>query len=168
MQPPHLGSPGGEAVPPGAVRPATALLRAFIDVSEEFERALGAELEVNATDLQLMEHLIMSGPLGPSELARRVGISAGSATTAIDRLVGIGHVSREAHPHDRRGVVVVPNDRSRDRAMSRIMPMVVDIDAELDGFSAQEQDTITRYLEGVVARLGRHVAISSAETAATS
>lgn len=138
-------------------RPATVLLREFIQLSEQFERAIGEELEVNPTDLEAMEHLLMGGPLGPSELARRVGISAGAATTAIDRLVALGHVTREPHPTDRRGVLVVPAPASRDRAMNRLMPMIMGIDAQLDAFSPTEQETITSYLRQVVDRLREHV-----------
>lgn len=146
-------------------RPATVLLREFIELSEEFERSIAAELDVNPTDLQAMEHLIMAGPLGPTELARRVGISAGAATTSIDRLVALGHVTREPHPTDRRGTLVVPSPTSRDRAMGRLMPMIMGIDGELDGFTEVEQATIARYLERVVERLRMHAARRAAEPA---
>ncbi|HEX5856510.1 MAG TPA: MarR family transcriptional regulator [Microbacterium sp.] len=140
------------------VRRATELLREFLDVSERFEKAFGAELRVNATDLEAMEHLLMSGPLAPTELAHRLGISTASTTTAIDRLVALGHVSREPNPHDRRGVLVVPAEASRKRAMGRLMPMIFGVDAELDGFSEEEQNAITRYLERVVTVYEQHAA----------
>lgn len=157
MQPTEsLDTPAAE--PAGSTRPATALLREFVELTEQFEQVIGEELEVNPTDLQAMEHLLMSGPLGPTELARRVGISAGAATTAIDRLVALGHVTREPHPSDRRGVLVVPASASRDRAMGRLMPMILGIDTELDAFSSAEQATITAYLSQVVERLRLHAA----------
>lgn len=132
------------------VRDATRLLREFLEVSESFERSLGVELQVNKTDLEAMEHLLMSGPLGPSELARRLGISTASTTTAIDRLVALGHVTREPNPNDRRGVLVVPQEASRARAMARLLPMIIGVDAELDNFDSDEQEAITRYLRRVV------------------
>jgi len=138
------------------VHEATRLLRAFLDVSASFEKSLGAELRVNKTDLEAMEHLLMSGPLGPSELARRLGISTASATIAIDRLVAVGHVTREPNPHDRRGVLVVPQDASRAQAMARLMPMIMGVDAQLDHFSPDEQDAITRYLRRVVDLYRQH------------
>jgi DNA-binding MarR family transcriptional regulator len=138
------------------VREPTQLLREFLEVSELFERSLGAELEVNATDLEAMEHLLMSGPLGPSELSRRLGISTASTTIAIDRLVALGHVTREPNPNDRRGVLVVPQEASRARAMSRLMPMILGVDAELDRFSESEQEAITRYLRQVVDLYRQH------------
>lgn len=138
------------------VHEATRLLREFLDVSELFERALAAELEVNATDLEAMEHLLMSGPLGPSELARRLGISTASTTTAIDRLVALGHVTREPNPRDRRGVLVVPQEASRERAMRRLLPMIMGVNAQLDDFTEQEQAAITLYLRRVVDLYRRH------------
>lgn len=134
-----------------ALRPATGLLRKFLEVSDQFERALQHDLTVNATDLEAMEHLLMSGPLGPSELARRLDISSASATIAVDRLVALGHVTREPHPADRRSILVVPTESSRTKAMSILMPMIYGIDAQLDGFTEDEQATITEFLSRVVA-----------------
>lgn len=137
--------------PPGPpVRRATVLLRELLELSDDFERHLGRELTVNPTDLDAMEHLLMSGPLGPSELSRRLGISTASTTKVVDRLVELGHVRREAHPSDRRSVLVVPTESSRARALGVLMPMIQGIDAELDAFSHEDQATITDYLERVV------------------
>lgn len=129
---------------------ATQLLREFLELSEEFRRALGSELAVNPTDLEAMEHLLMSGPLSPGELARRLRISTASMTTAIDRLTAVGHVTREADPVDRRRLLVVPRQASRERAMARLMPMIMGVDAQLDDFNDSERDAITRYLRRVV------------------
>lgn len=166
MQPRRPDDLAPDAAGFSPTRPATALLREFIELSEEFERRIATELEVNPTDLAAMEHLLMAGPLGPTELARRVGISAGAATTSIDRLVALGHVSREPHPTDRRGTLVVPRPASRDRAMGRLMPMIMGIDAELDSFTDAEQATIARYLGQVVERLRTHAQPRDTEPAA--
>lgn len=147
---------GAGVVDPGRVHRATELLREFLDVSDLFERALGGELDVNATDLDAMEHLLMSGPLGPTELARRLGISTASMTIAVDRLVALGHVSREPNPRDRRGILIVPAEASRQRAMARLVPMIMGVDAELDNFSEHEQRAITEYLERVVSVYRQH------------
>jgi len=141
---------------PPALSRATLLLREFLEVSEAFEKQLGSELGVNATDLEAMEQLLMNGPLTPTELSRRLGISTASMTTAVDRLVALEHARREPNPSDRRGVLVVPSPRSAERAMSRLMPMIQGLDSELAAFSDDEQHTITAYLERVVARYRSH------------
>ena len=132
------------------LRPATMLLRDFLEVSEAFERMMRRELDVNPTDLEMMEHLIASGPLPPSELSDRLSISTASMTTAIDRLVALGHVTREPHPTDRRRILVVPTESSRTHAMSLLMPMIQALDAEIDNFDEDEQRVITDYLTRVV------------------
>ena len=132
------------------VRRATELIREFLDVSEEFEAHVGRELTVNPTDLQAMQHLIMSGPLGPTDLSRRLGISTAATTAVVDRLVAVGHASRTQHPTDRRGVVIVPNPASVQRAMSTLMPMIMGIDGVIDEFEEDDQAVITAYLERVL------------------
>lgn len=134
---------------PAARRP-TQLLRDILDTSDEFEQHVGRTLSVNATDLEAMEHLIMHGPLPPTELSRRLNISTAAVTGVIDRLIGVGHVTREQHPTDRRSVVVVPNPRSVETAMATLMPMIMGIDRVLDDFNDDEKKIIERYLDGVV------------------
>lgn len=162
MQPSTETPADGDTPSFASARPATKLLRDLVELSDLFEISLAEDLGVNATDLELMEHLIMSGPLGPTDLARRVGLSAGAVTTAIDRLVTLGHVGREPHPNDRRGVLVAPKPESRDRVMARLIPMIMGIDAELDSFSSSEQEVITRYLRRVTDSLRAAVGATAA------
>jgi DNA-binding MarR family transcriptional regulator len=136
------------------VHPATLLLREILNLTDEFESHLGNELTVNRTDLEAMEQLIMSGPLTPTELAKRLGITTAAATTVVDRLIAVGHVTREPHASDRRAVMVVPNPASVAKAMGTLMPMIRGIDGAIAGFSTTERDTITAYL-GEVARIYR-------------
>ncbi len=133
------------------VRRPTQLVREVHEVGQEFELHVGRELTVNITDLHAMEHLIQSGPLSPTELARRLDISTAAATAVVDRLTALGHTTRTQHPTDRRGVVVVPTPGSVVKAMSTLMPMITGIDEVLDDFDEQEQATITEYLERVLA-----------------
>ena len=50
--------------------------------------------------------------MAPKDLSQFLGITSASTTSLIDRLVASGHVRREAHPTDRRSVVVVPTVES--------------------------------------------------------
>jgi len=125
-------------------------VRELYEVSQDFELHVGRELTVNPTDLQAMEHLIQSGPLGPTELARRLDISTAAVTSVVDRLTALGHTTRAQHPTDRRGVVVAPTPGSVAKAMSTLMPMITGIDGVLDEFDPDEQAIITAYLERVV------------------
>lgn len=136
--------------PQGGARPATRRLREILEISHAFESRVRRELAINATDLVAMEHLIQSGPLAPSDLARRIGLTPSAITSVVDRLERLGHAVRTSNPDDRRGVVVTASASSRDQAMGLILPMVLAIDATLDGFDAEEQATITVYLDRVL------------------
>lgn len=131
-------------------RRPTQLLREILEVSEAFEAHLARQLGVNPTDRQAMEHLIQSGPLSPTELSARLGMSAAAVTTVIDRLESVGHVSRSRHPRDRRGVIVAPEPRSVQRAMGTLLPMIGAVDGVLDDLDDAERETVERYLRRVV------------------
>jgi len=132
------------------VHQATSLLRDFLTVSTEFQTHLASQLGVNSTDLSAMTHLIESGSLGPTDLARRLKLTTAAITTSIDRLTALGHVTRIPNPTDRRGVVVVANPDSIAAAMRTLMPMISDINKVLENFTEAEKDTIADYLQKVV------------------
>ena len=147
----------GTSQPHWDVGAPTVLLREFLQISEDFERRLGRELEVNPTDLTAMEHLIQSGPLSPSEIASRLGVTTAAATTIVDRLAKVGHVSRRTNEQDRRGVLVVPEPESVRRALGVIQPMVQAVDGALREFNETEQRAITAYLQRVLEIYRAHV-----------
>ena len=126
------------------------------DATDLFRESLQDDLSVNATDLAAMQHLLTTGPTAPTGLARRLGISTTATTTAIDRLVDLGHVTREPHPSDRRSILVVPSDTSRARAFDLLVPLLADLETVLAGFSDEEQAAITAYLERAAAVYRSH------------
>ena len=132
------------------VREASTLLREILNLTSDFEVTVSNALSVNRRDLDAMQHLIQNGPLSPTEIAHRLGVTTAAATVIVDRLTAVGHVTRQPHPTDRRGVLVVPNPDSVRQAMGRIMPLIMGVDRTLDDFSASEQAAITEYLRRVV------------------
>ena len=138
------------AGPVGRVREASLLLREILDLTVDLEADVGADLDVNRRDFEAMQHLVMSGPLSPTAIARHLDVSTAAATVIVDRLTAVGHVTRQPHPSDRRGVLVVPNPASVERAMARILPLISGVDGVLDDFTIDEQSVITLYLARVV------------------
>jgi DNA-binding MarR family transcriptional regulator len=139
------------------VREASQLLREVLQLTAAFEAKVSAELSVNTRDFDAMQHLIAHGPLSPSDIARRLGVTTAAATVIVDRLTAVGHVSREPHPTDRRGVMVVPTPASVTAAMGRILPLILGVDQALDEFDAPEQAAITAYLRRVVQLYQEHL-----------
>ena len=126
------------------------LLRDILNLTSAFEDTVSAALSVNRRDFDAMQHLIQSGPLSPTDIAHRLGVTTAAATVIVDRLTAVGHVTREPHPSDRRGVLVVPNPDSVKQAMGRILPLILGVDRALDDFGSAEQAAITEYLRRVV------------------
>jgi DNA-binding MarR family transcriptional regulator len=133
-----------------AVDPATTLLREVIEQSAEYSKFVGESLAVNETDFQAMEHLIVRGPMTAGDLAKAVGISPGSATVMIDRLVEVGHVTREPNPNDRRGVLVIPNPKSVDAAWGHISPLIMASEKALSKLKTSERKAIQEYLKAML------------------
>src|SRR5260221_10230919 len=62
--------------------------------------------EVGLSDFAVMEMLLHKGPQPVNEIGRRIELTSGAITTAVDRLESRGLVTREAHPRDRRARIV--------------------------------------------------------------
>src|SRR5437763_6940500 len=58
------------------------------------------------SDFAVMEMLLHKGPQPVNEIGRRIDLTSGAITTAVDRLESRGYVVREAHETDRRARIV--------------------------------------------------------------
>src|SRR4029079_6845766 len=63
-------------------------------------------LGVGLSDFGVMELLLHKGPQPVNEIGRRIELTSGAITTAVDRLAARGLVTREAHESDRRARIV--------------------------------------------------------------
>src|ERR1700674_2402703 len=63
-------------------------------------------LDMCISDFAVLKVLLHKGPQSVGEIGRRVDLTSGSITTAIDRLEQRGLVTRAAHARDRRACVV--------------------------------------------------------------
>src|SRR6266480_5156474 len=64
------------------------------------------ELEMCGSDFAVLEALLHKGPLPVNEIGKKVLLTSGSITVAVDRLETKGFVERRAHETDRRTRVV--------------------------------------------------------------
>jgi MarR family transcriptional regulator, 2-MHQ and catechol-resistance regulon repressor len=65
-----------------------------------------AELEMCSSDFAVLEALLHKGPLPVNEIGRKVLLTSGSITVAVDRLERKELVERRAHGTDRRARIV--------------------------------------------------------------
>src|SRR5438093_11616482 len=72
--------------------------------------------DVCLSDFAVMEMLLHKGPQPVNEIGRRVELTSGAITTAVDRLESRGLVTREAHNSDRRTRIVRLTARGKEQA----------------------------------------------------
>jgi DNA-binding MarR family transcriptional regulator len=130
---------------------ATSLVRELIEKSTEFNAFMETALSVNETDFRAMGALMENGAMTAGQLAKAVGVSPGAATSIIDRLVAVGHVTREQNAADRRGVLVVPNPNSVKSAWGHLAPIIATSESTIRGMDEASQRAVVAFLESMIA-----------------
>lgn len=129
-------------------------LREVTRLGAEVDVALAHRLDLRPMDNVALGHVMTADPpLGPAELATRLGISSGSGTELVDRLEGAGHLQRRRDPHDRRRVELHASGPAVQSVLRELAPLFAGLDQLADEFSTTEQETIIRYLRGAGARM---------------
>ncbi|QFG69856.1 MarR family winged helix-turn-helix transcriptional regulator [Ornithinimicrobium pratense] len=129
-------------------------LRRLLNTSGRVTPALARRTGLSHTELSVLEH-VMEEPLGPSELAQRIGVTSAAASGIVDRLVARGHAERQPHPTDRRRTAVVCTSSGREELIQHLMPMFVEL-ARLDAdFTDGELAVIHRFLTAADRAVGR-------------
>ena len=74
-----------------------------------YQQAAAAKYGLGITDMKTLSILMREGPMTAGEIGNRLSLTSGSVTTLIDRLERQDLVERQAHPTDRRKVIVTVN-----------------------------------------------------------
>lgn len=129
-------------------------LREFSDVSRRIMPALARRARLTHTEMAVLEAL-GEHPVGPTEIADRLGVTTAAASGIVDRLVGHGHAERTRHPDDRRRTVVQLTESGRRELLDHLMPMFLPLarlDAALDD---ADREVVVRYLTAATAAMRR-------------
>lgn len=109
-----------------AVRVLQAL-REYRAAETAMRRRTGRSMGMGETDLLALRYLLEAArvgrPMGPRDLAARLGISSASTTALLDRLTKSGHVRRSPHPTDRRALLVTATESADDEVRATLAPM---------------------------------------------
>src|SRR5437667_11686569 len=103
--------------------------------------------EVGLSDFAVMEMLLHKGPQPVNEIGRRVELTSGAITTAVDRLESRGLVAREAHPSDRRARIVRLTAQGEKQAARAFAGHKTAMDLAASGLSKSERTTLIRLLK---------------------
>lgn len=138
-----------------ALKLFVVLSRAFNAVGARVARSSESE-DLTATEFGIMEALLHKGPLLLGEVQRKILLTSGGVTYAVDRLEEKGLVERQACPTDRRARYAALTARG-EALIKRVFPAHAEqIERTLDVLSPREQDEAIRLMRklglGVEAR----------------
>src|SRR2546429_4422691 len=98
--------------------------------------------EVGLSDFAVLEMLLHKGPQPVNEIGRRIELTSGAITTAVDRLESCGLVTREAHPSDRRARIVRLTAAGKEKAAKSFAIHKAAMDLAASGLSKAARATL--------------------------
>ena len=116
---------------------------AFLGV---LNRAVGARLGLNATDIDILGLLNITGTVTPSRLAQISGLGTGTVTLVLDRLEKAGFVNRVPGPKDRRSVLIELLPGRQQEAAALYAPLRQGAQRILAGYDDHDLALISEYL----------------------
>ena len=119
--------------------------------------------EAGLSDFAVMEMLLHKGPQPVNEIGRRIELTSGAITTAVDRLESRGLVTREAHPSDRRARIVRLTTRGEDQAAKVFAGHKTAMDFAASGLSKTERTTLIQLLKKLGTSAGEQAATPQVE-----
>jgi MarR family 2-MHQ and catechol resistance regulon transcriptional repressor len=111
-----------------------------------------ASQPICSSDFAVLEALLHKGPLPVNVIGRKVLLTSGSITAAVDRLEAQGLVERRAHASDRRARVVHLTVEGKRLIQGVFAEHERDMARAASALSAAERATIVRLLK----KLGLH------------
>lgn len=113
---------------------------------EEVDRASIASTGLGLSDFAVLEVLLHKGPAPVNALGRRVLLTSGSITTAVDRLQQRGLVRRMADPDDRRVCLVHLTTSGRRLIESAFATHAANLERAFAGVTPSERRRLTTLL----------------------
>jgi DNA-binding MarR family transcriptional regulator len=133
---------------------------------EDHDAAVGSLLELNTTDMRVLDflgragdpHSLEGAPITAGDLARESGLTTGAVTAVLDRLERAGWARRLPDPADRRRVVVQQTDKATRAIAALYGPLKGRGDAKLARFTVRELELVLSAL-----RAAREVTVEHTE-----
>lgn len=126
--------------------------------SARHRSAISRRLGLSESEMLAVAHLAQRGRLSPSELAELLDLSSGGVTALVQRLELAGHVERQAHPTDRRSVLLELSPALVERAGEAFHPLVGALDEVTAELTETEQAIVRRFLTRVATATEEHAA----------
>jgi DNA-binding MarR family transcriptional regulator len=134
----------------------TLSMRDLVGALDELQRRQARRMGLGVTDMQALRLLDVHGPMGPSELARRLDLRTASTTALLDRLESAAWLERTREGRDRRRVTVRILPAAAEVLFDTWAPVVRELDDVGSALSAEDQTVVCGFLELIVGVIARH------------
>src|SRR5438552_1679482 len=131
------------------------MMKAFRTLERLATRSIESS-EVGLSDFAVMEMLLHKGPQAVNEIGRRIELTSGAITTAVDRLESRGLVTREAHESDRRARIVRLTARGKEQAGSVFAGHKAVMDSAASGLAKTERAMLIELLRKLGTSAAEH------------
>jgi DNA-binding MarR family transcriptional regulator len=146
-------APTDAADAPAGVR-AALHRKALADARQR--AALAWRPRLTESEVLAVQHLARAGELTPGQLGGLLQLSSAGTTGLVRRLERAGHITRHAHPHDRRSTVVRLTPAIAAWASEAWAPFVAELDALVEAMAPDEREVVRRFAEGAAQAAERH------------
>jgi MarR family transcriptional regulator, 2-MHQ and catechol-resistance regulon repressor len=106
-----------------------------------------ASLELGLSDFVVLEMLLHRGPMKVNDIGRKVDLTSGSITTAVDRLQARGLVSREVNREDSRSRIVQLTAKGRTLIRAAFAAHAARLEKAASALSAKERAELVALLK---------------------
>ncbi len=146
-------------------------LRDFTTAMERYVEVRGGAHGMHRTDLHALGHIMNAArrdeDLTPGRLAAALSLSSPATSALLARLEEAGQVRRTHNTSDRRRVSVEMTDEARAVGRAVFAPLGGSIAQVVESLDADEQDTVLRFLDGVVEATSRTTDLADAPADST-
>jgi MarR family 2-MHQ and catechol resistance regulon transcriptional repressor len=122
------------------------LMKAHRTLAQHAEQSIVA-LEMCLSDFGTLELLLHKGPQKPSEIGRKINLTSGAVTTAVDRLESRFLVTRAFDGADRRTRVVSLTPQGKAVIGKVFAAHAAAMESATSGLTRKEQATLTQLLK---------------------
>jgi len=144
-----------------------AALGRLRDAEERLSDASLRYMKLNQSDMRALHYLIICANHGaiatPGAIASQLHISTASTTKLLDRLERAGHVTRHAHPSDRRALAIAITPETHAAAMETVGRQHAKRFLAAARLTPAERETVMRFLDD----MAREIEVSDEAWAAT-
>lgn len=134
-----------------------AALGALREAEQHLSDASLRYMKLNQTDMRALHYLIVSANRGaiatPGAIATHLKISTASTTKLLDRLERAGHITRQAHPTDRRALAISITPSTQTAAMNTVGRQQAKRFHAAARLTPAERDVVIRFLDDMTNEL---------------